>query len=320
MVLVHAFHLFVSRSSTGDACLFHPELRASDLKPTTNSSRTRSVTLDQRMAKGCQGSSSNPGGATLWLSRCRAPKEGEIKGDRRNHHKTSRSARFTHISCGYDGEDRMAGLIVLLPQEALQLNQHREVPPSPASACGKMGSLATLDVIVEGCCAYIEGDDRGPKLWDRVLTVLATVRARTTVVLASGHVESGEGPNGALHSAQSTNTNGERLVGACTTQNLTLVNTWKSQRRGADGVGWGSARESQVKGCEKAETWTNQTIASPHRGAQVQSGSKQITRWHYALKHAVDNPEATCNSRTIFQQWVDAEGAKHQTEMGGAGC
>ena len=147
-------------------------------------------------------------------------------------------------------------------QEALQLKQHREVPPSPASACGKMGSLATLDLIVEGCCAYIEGDDRGPKLWDRVSTVLASVRARTTVVLASGHVESGEGSNGALHSAcwrvlnsqfdprqhmesqeEQTEWEGEAHTGP---------HNWARVRRSR-------ARECQVKGCEKAETWTNQT-------------------------------------------------------------
>ena len=33
LFLVRAFPLFVCRSGTGDVCLFHPEPRASDLKP-----------------------------------------------------------------------------------------------------------------------------------------------------------------------------------------------------------------------------------------------------------------------------------------------
>ena len=54
---------------------------------------------------------------------------------------------------------------------------------------GRWGAVSvknpgSMDLFVAGCYAYIEGDDRGAKLWDHVSTVLASVRARTTIVMA----------------------------------------------------------------------------------------------------------------------------------------
>ena len=96
---------------------------------------------------------------------------------------------------------------------------------------------------------HIEGDDRGPKLWSHVSTVLASMN------------EFGEGSNGLLHPTQSDNTNGERLIGACTTHNLTFVKhgTPVKEERNTGwtaslclGRCWRKSRsDNPVEGCEK---------------------------------------------------------------------
>ena len=130
---------------------------------------------------------------------------------------------------GHDGRPHNTRL-----QEALQFTHHGEVLRPLSDACGKMGSGAREDswqrgsLLIARCYANIEGDDRGAKWWDRLSTVWASFRATTTIVMAgdfNGHVEAGARPNGPLHLAQSNNTNGDRLIGACTIHNLTLVNT-----------------------------------------------------------------------------------------------
>ena len=96
-----------------------------------------------------------------------------------------------------------------------------------------------MDLFTAGCNAWIEGDDRRTKLWDRVPTVLASVKARTTIVMAgdfNGHVECAEGPNGDLHPAQSNNTNGERPVGACLTASPSSTQRKPAQRSRRSGM------------------------------------------------------------------------------------
>ena len=63
-----AFHLLVSRSSTGDVCLFHPEPRASDLKPMGNRNK---MTVQQARIR------ANRADALVWreVTQCESTEE-----------------------------------------------------------------------------------------------------------------------------------------------------------------------------------------------------------------------------------------------------
>ena len=205
-----------------------------------------------------------------------------------------------------------------------------------------------MDLFIAGCYGYVEGDERGTKLWDHISTVLAAVRARTTIIMAgdfNGHVEAGEGPNGPLHPAESTNENGEKIISVCTTHNLTLVNTWKASA--ADQTEWNGETHvgpqgtkqrvdyfavsehafeevEQVKAQIKAamrlrpggvkpgrELFDHIPLTMVHRYklAVKKTRKGEMTKWHFArLKHAMDDPEVERQFRIDLQQWVKTEG------------
>ena len=60
------------------------------------------------------------------MSRREAPEDGELKGSGVRAQHDSQCARFTKISWGYDGKDRMAGLIDLLGKKRFNSNNMRE--------------------------------------------------------------------------------------------------------------------------------------------------------------------------------------------------
>ena len=132
----------------------------------------------------------------------------------------------------------------------------------------RVKSRGDLDLFIAGCYAYIERDDKGAKLWDHVSTALASVRARTTIVMASdfnGHVESGRGPNGPPPSAEQQYQRSETDRCEHNSQ-LDPREHVESQRGGADGMGWGTARRRTAR-------WTtrnNHFVVSDHAFDEVE--------------------------------------------------
>ena len=287
------------------------------------------------------------------MSRRKAPKEGEMKATGVRAQYDSQCGRFIQISWGYDGKDRMAGLMMLLSKKRFSADNIVRYYDPPVALAGRWGAVrvkneGNMDLFIAGCYAYVEGDERGTKLWDHISTVLAAVRARTTIVMAgdfNGHVEAGEGPNGPLHPAESTNENGEKIISVCTTHNLTLVNTWKASA--ADQTEWNGETHvgpqgtkqrvdyfavsehafeevEQVKAQIKAamrlrpggvkpgkELFDHIPLTMVHRYklAVKKTRKSETTKWHFArLKHAMDDPEAERQFRIDLQQWVMTEG------------
>ena len=114
----------------------------------------------------------------------------------------SQCGRFIQISWRYESKDRMAGLMLLLSKKRFSAENIVRYYDPPVALAGRWGAVrikneGNMDLFIAGCYAFVEGDERATKLWDHISTVLAAVRARTTIIMAgdfNGHVEAGEGP------------------------------------------------------------------------------------------------------------------------------
>ena len=106
------------------------------------------------------------------MSRRRAPKDGEMKATGVRAQCDSQCGRLIQISWGYDGKDRMAGLM-LLSKKRFSPEITVRYYDSPVALAGRWGAVrikneGNMDLFTAGCYAFVEGDERATKLWDHI--------------------------------------------------------------------------------------------------------------------------------------------------------